>query len=203
MNLREIEDLVGITDEVAAWINAHKSHPSVVAVARLLEDQEERYKPMDLPQLKTAVQGLVDEMRHSGGEREDDKKASSGETSIVDLVKRPIFSNIQPHIVDKFVAWHIQNPEVWRLFKKYCYELWEAGRRRYGSRSIIERIRWHTAVHTTGSEFKICDHYNSCYSRLMILHDDRFKDFFVLKQSFYGDKESGSDGEAKEQKGRV
>jgi hypothetical protein len=198
MNPREIEDFVGITDEVAAWIMAHKSHSSVVAVAMLLEDQQKQYKPMDLPQLKAAVQVLTDEMQHSGDEREDDKKASSGGASIVDLVKRPIFSNIQPHIVDKFVAWHIQNPEVWELFKKYCYELWDVGRRRYGSRSIIERIRWHTAIHTKGSEFKICDHYNSCYSRLMILHDDRFKDFFVTKQSYYGDEEFGSNGEVKD-----
>jgi hypothetical protein len=99
-----------------------------------------------------------------------------------DPLNDPIFSEVAPHIVDEFRRWHVQNPRVWELFQKFAYQLWNSGRRRYGARSIIERIRWETDVQTAGSEFKIGDHCISCYARLMIVHDDRFKNFFRRKR---------------------
>ncbi len=90
----------------------------------------------------------------------------------------PIFHEVEPHIFKHFLKFHTKNPKIYELFKRYSYELINAGREFYGAKSIMERIRWHVAVETVGDIFKISNSVTSCYPRLLIIEDPVFEGFF-------------------------
>lgn len=93
------------------------------------------------------------------------------------------FDDIAQHIVRKFSKYHVENPRVFELFKKYSYQLKNSGVKHYGVGAIMERIRWHIAVETTGDEFKINNNYRSCYARLLITKDPWFETFFKTRRT--------------------
>lgn len=93
-----------------------------------------------------------------------------------------LFDDIVPHIKNRFFLYHEENPHVLDLFLKYSRQVRTAGFKRYSTRAIIERIRWHLTVETKGDQFKINDHYQPCYARLLIvLFPKEFEDFFELR----------------------
>jgi hypothetical protein len=95
-------------------------------------------------------------------------------------------SDLQPHIVDEFIAYHQEHPNIYDLFKKYAYQLKGAGRERFSSRAIIERIRWDMNIEWTSTEFKIKDHIIPCYARLLMDQDPGFVGFFARRISYHG-----------------
>jgi hypothetical protein len=51
------------------------------------------------------------------------------------------------------------NPEFWRLFKKFALQAINTGRRKYSARAIFHRIRWHTRIEIkSNDEYKVNDH---------------------------------------------
>ena len=44
--------------------------------------------------------------------------------------------------------WHLSNPKVYELFKKFTLEAIRAGHKRYSAHAIVQRIRWHTDIET-------------------------------------------------------
>jgi len=94
----------------------------------------------------------------------------------------PIFKDVSKEIVIRFEKFHHENPNVFRLFKKYANQLWRVGVRRHGAKSIMERLRWDYGFETVGEPFKISNSYTAMYARLLILKDKKFKKFFKLKQ---------------------
>jgi len=97
------------------------------------------------------------------------------------MIEHPLFLDLRPHIVTAFWRYHQLNPHIFDLYKKFAYQLKNSGRQMYGSKSIIERIRWHVSVDTVGEEFKISNNHGSCYARLMIITDESFKIFFKMR----------------------
>lgn len=93
------------------------------------------------------------------------------------------FSDLNPSIVRKFWKYHSANPAVFELFRKFSNELKRSGRKHYGAKAVMERIRWHFAVETVGDDFKLNNNYTSCYARLMVLQDDSFDGFFAMRTS--------------------
>jgi len=80
---------------------------------------------------------------------------------------------------DKFNEFHRENPDVYASFKKFAFQLIIAGRKRLGSKQIIERIRFETAIQTKGDpDFKINNNHTCFYSRLFCTdypeHIDKF-----------------------------
>lgn len=71
-------------------------------------------------------------------------------------------------IEDRFTKFNRNNPKVYELFKKFCLEAIKKGRKKLGSKMIIERIRWHASVETTDEEFKISNDYTAHYARLFM-----------------------------------
>lgn len=49
----------------------------------------------------------------------------------------------------EFWAWHRKNPHVYELFKKFTFQVMEAGHGHYSARAIVHRIRWHTDIETS------------------------------------------------------
>ena len=78
--------------------------------------------------------------------------------------------------------WHKANPEVWLKFEEYTLEAIKSGRKNYSHWAIINRIRWHSEIETSGGEFKISNDYICFYARLFHARYPEHKDFFRLKQ---------------------
>lgn len=85
-------------------------------------------------------------------------------------------------IQGSFERFHREHPEVYRLFKQFAFELKEAGRRSYGAKSIMERIRWHYATTGTDDGFKINNNYTSRYVRLFVAEHPDFVSFFETRR---------------------
>lgn len=62
--------------------------------------------------------------------------------------------------------WHQKNPQVWMMFERFSFEAVNRGRKKISHWLIINRIRWETAILTTGSDFKISNDYIAFYARL-------------------------------------
>jgi len=85
-------------------------------------------------------------------------------------------------IQDRFEQFDTTHPEIYREFKRRAYQLWDAGRRHYGAKGIMEAVRFHTALSGADIEpFKINNNYISRYVRKLIDEDKRFTHFFELR----------------------
>lgn len=100
-------------------------------------------------------------------------------------MKQPTLPGLeQRQRFERFKQFHHDNPRVFELFKRFAESALENGRRRrFGARMIGERIRWYTAIETTGEDFKCNDHYWGYYSRLLMLTDPRFAGFFERRDA--------------------
>ena len=41
-----------------------------------------------------------------------------------------------------FLHYHKANPQVWQAFERYALEAAKSGKKKYGAKSIMERVRW-------------------------------------------------------------
>ena len=65
-----------------------------------------------------------------------------------------------------FEIFHLQNPMVWELFKKYVLIIIKRDFKHYGASAVFERIRWHVQIETTGQEFKLNNNFCAYYARM-------------------------------------
>lgn len=93
-----------------------------------------------------------------------------------------VFHDIAPHILDEFVPYHRDNPGIYDLFRRFAFELRTSGRRHYGAKALMERIRWHVEIERSG-EFKVNNSFVSCYTRLLQLEYPDFKTFFQTRKT--------------------
>lgn len=61
--------------------------------------------------------------------------------------------------------YHKKNPQVWKLFEHYTFQVINRGYKHYGAKGVMERIRWHTDVETTGDRFKVSNNHTAYYAR--------------------------------------
>ncbi len=70
-------------------------------------------------------------------------------------------------IYKRFKIFHIENPIVWELFKRFTFEIINAGYERYSVDAVFQRIRWHIDIETKSSDgLKLNDHYRAYYARM-------------------------------------
>jgi len=72
----------------------------------------------------------------------------------------------------KFVQYHIDNPEVWEMFREFTWVAMYKGCKHLGAKMVIERIRWETAVEGN-DQFKVNNNYAPYYARMFM---DEFPD---------------------------
>lgn len=94
------------------------------------------------------------------------------------------FQGVAPHIVDSFLKFHETNPKVYSMFKIFACQLRQGGLSHYGSKAIMERIRWHFEVEHKQKDFKVNNNYASCYARLLMREAPEFKGFFELRNTY-------------------
>lgn len=84
-------------------------------------------------------------------------------------------------IFERFEKFHRENPEVWEKFKAFTRQLMAAQHQHYSSDAVLHRIRWESAIQTSGSNFKINDHYSALYARLWQVAFPEHEHFFKLR----------------------
>lgn len=81
-----------------------------------------------------------------------------------------------------FEEYDQEHPKIYELFKKFAIQLMANGKKHYGAKSIMERIRWHFDVDERGDDFKINNNYTSRYVRKLIAEHPMFENFFFLRE---------------------
>lgn len=89
---------------------------------------------------------------------------------------------MEKSLKQKWWSWHNENPHVWELFKRFTFQAINAGYKRYSSRVIIERIRWHTEIETKGDQFKMCNNHTPYYARYFHHCYPEHDGFFKIKE---------------------
>lgn len=84
-----------------------------------------------------------------------------------------------------FLHFHTKFPVVYLLFEKFAMQLLQAGKKKLGSKMIMERIRWEISLEARDDEgFKINNNYTAYYSRHFVKlhpqHEDKFE-FRVIR----------------------
>lgn len=87
-------------------------------------------------------------------------------------------------IQQRFERFDQAHPEIYTEFCVIAQDLFQRGRRHYGSKAILEVIRYHRALQIQDEQevFKINNNYSSRYARKLIKEDERFASFFELRE---------------------
>jgi hypothetical protein len=90
----------------------------------------------------------------------------------------------QESIQERFESWCARHPDVYEEFKKIACQLLDKRRKRYGAKAIVEVIRYHRAI--SGADetepFKVNNNFTSRLARKLVDEDERFTDFFELRE---------------------
>lgn len=91
---------------------------------------------------------------------------------------------IQDSIQEQFRRFDAQHPEIYQEFRHIALNLLHYGRSHYGSKAILEVIRYHRILSgkSETEPFKINNSYSSRYARKLMDEDERFRDFFELRE---------------------
>ncbi len=95
-------------------------------------------------------------------------------------------------ILDQFEDFHKKNPAVWELFKRFTFETIHKGWDHYSVNAVVERIRWHSAIETTGDETKINNNFHPHYARLFHIAFPQYDGFFRTRK-LISEETPGSD----------
>lgn len=84
--------------------------------------------------------------------------------------------------LESFEKFHVENPHVYELFKKFAKQALDAGRQTLSGSLIMERIRWETVIQTTGDQFKLNNNHCAFYARKFHEDHPQFGEVFVTRQ---------------------
>jgi hypothetical protein len=81
-----------------------------------------------------------------------------------------------------FQEYNEAHPEVYKTFEQMALALINKGVKHYGSKAIIEAIRYHTSV-SEGKEFKINNNITPLFARVFENNNPQHKGFFEKRAS--------------------
>lgn len=83
----------------------------------------------------------------------------------------------------RFEAWLANNPEVWRLFERFAFEVIAAGHDRYSADAICHRIRWHVQVETRDHDgWKVNNNHVAYLARRFARVHPEYEGFFQKRE---------------------
>jgi hypothetical protein len=85
----------------------------------------------------------------------------------------------------RFWDFHREHPSIYALFDRFTREALRR-RDRLGISLITERIRWETAVVSSGDEFKINNNFRAYYARLWMRNNPQFGRAFETRRLLAG-----------------
>ncbi len=81
-------------------------------------------------------------------------------------------------LFEAFGKFHAENPNVYKLFKRFTREALDRGFKNFSVSSIIERIRWETSIKTADDSFKINNNHRAYYARMWMEDNPKHEGFF-------------------------
>lgn len=82
----------------------------------------------------------------------------------------------------RFRRWLEVNPHVLDAFVAFAVQAQRAGRRQFGAKAIVERLRWEYAISTTGSEFKFDNNMTSRLARAAVGRRPELESLFEFRE---------------------
>ena len=79
---------------------------------------------------------------------------------------------------ERFLEFDKNNPQAYKMFKKFVFDAIKKGRQHYGANGIIELIRWHTFLDTNDHDYKINNNWGAYYARKFENEYPQYKGFF-------------------------
>jgi hypothetical protein len=85
---------------------------------------------------------------------------------------------------ERFLAFHHENPQVYKELVRLARQAKARGRNRLGIRMLWEVMRWNLTIVTVdpNSEFKLNDHYHSRYARRIMKKEDDLTGIFAIRE---------------------
>ncbi len=79
-------------------------------------------------------------------------------------------------IVERWAAFHADNPQVYDELERLAMDLYQAGHRRIGVKMVWETMRYNFALKTLGDDgFKLNNDFHALYARELIARHSLFK----------------------------
>ena len=84
---------------------------------------------------------------------------------------------------ERFLEFHRHNPHVYDHLRELCIQVRRRGVRRFGIRTVWERLRWYARFETTRApgEWKLNDHYTRHYARLLMAQEPELAGMFETR----------------------
>jgi hypothetical protein len=84
----------------------------------------------------------------------------------------------------KFAEIDAANPDVWRLFERFTFELIRRRFSHYSADAVLHRVRWETSsAIDDASSFKINNNWSAFYARKFHAKYPKYEGFFRLRAS--------------------
>ncbi len=90
-------------------------------------------------------------------------------------------------LIFKFEQYHINNPQVYEVFKIYADKAIKK-QDKYSAWLIINIIRWETPFGSSTDQFKISNNFISLYARKLMREYPRFRGYFNIRFTQYDTK---------------
>ena len=82
-----------------------------------------------------------------------------------------------------FWDFHKANPQVYKKFEQFAFDVIKTGRKRYSAKAIVERMRWHSDIESnSSSDFKFQNNHTAYYARLFMYVNPMHEGFFKLRE---------------------
>lgn len=100
------------------------------------------------------------------------------------LRQYPHMEHVREDMLDRFVRYHNENPNVLQQFRAIALSVKSKGKTRYSTKAIAEVIRYdHDRKVHTAEPFKFPNTLTAVYARVLIdLYPDEFTGFFELRR---------------------
>ena len=87
----------------------------------------------------------------------------------------------------QFREFHHANPHVYTELKELCVKVRRAGVRRFGIRTVWERLRWKAQFETSrlSAEYKLNNNYTRFYARLLMDQEPELEGLFETRDRHY------------------
>lgn len=94
---------------------------------------------------------------------------------------RLISDGVPPMTVQKFMFYHVANPQIWRSFENKALALWNNGIKHFGAKAIFETIRYEETLAKGADGFKANNNWAAYYARIF-QYKHNIENFFETRE---------------------
>lgn len=106
--------------------------------------------------------------------------AEAHQTDLLELLQEQELAELDRH-EREFLEFIEQHPDVWEAFERIALELIAEGRTHYGSKAIIEQVRFH--MRTSSREPKIQNNHTAYFARRFVRLHPEHRGFFRFRKT--------------------